>query len=84
MSAPQQPLSSSNPSDSLWFIDPTCIGCGLCVEVAGAFVQMDFAAGMARVVRQPSVQQEAELIRARRECPVDAIHEPPHSGEEQA
>ena len=64
------PGSTAGP----WYVDETCIGCGVCVEVAARFFEIDRASGQSRVVRQPATAaRAAPLCEARVQCPVDAI-----------
>ncbi len=56
-------------------VDPdTCIGCGLCPQLApGVFELTD--AGVAEAVNQPGPDQADQAKEALESCPVSAIHE---------
>ncbi len=57
-----------------WYVDANCIACGLCVEVAGENLELDWDAGFAFVKCQPGEpKQEAALQDAASQCPVEAI-----------
>ena len=57
-------------------IDPSCIGCDLCPEIAPRIFRADPETGLAMVVRQPGCRSERRLVAEAVEiCPVDAIYE---------
>ena len=57
-----------------WFVDATCIACGLCIELARHLISLDFAGGYAFVSRQPATDaDEKSIAQAAFECPVNAI-----------
>jgi ferredoxin len=56
-----------------WYVDSSCIGCGLCTSTAPEIFALNDG-GQASVVRQPETAEETDLARqAQADCPVQAI-----------
>jgi len=57
-----------------WYVDETCIACGLCCEVAPDTLELDLPDGHLFVKRQPDTEAElAAAAEAMEQCPVGAI-----------
>ncbi len=60
--------------DGAYYVDSSCIDCGVCCEVAPDIFAQDDDEGFAYVKRQPDSEEETELaVEAMEECPVEAI-----------
>lgn len=62
----------SNNTEGMFYVDNSCINCGVCAEIAPDifFMDVDFT----YVHRQPMAQDEIDLCKeAMESCPVDAI-----------
>ena len=57
-----------------FYVDTTCIDCGLCREIASAVFRLDEETGQSFVYRQPEVPDEISLAREAVEtCPTESI-----------
>ena len=57
-----------------WYVDQTCIICGLCSEYAPSVFRISEEGDHNYVYHQPATSEEvAEAERARESCPIDAI-----------
>ncbi|HWR10754.1 MAG TPA: ferredoxin [Rectinemataceae bacterium] len=68
--------SSRNPGNvaGKWYVDSTCIGCGLCNGTAPDIFSMTDDGSRAFVAKQPVSGGETKLaVQALGDCPVDAI-----------
>ena len=52
--------------------EDTCIGCGLCAGTCPEVFDLD--GSVAKVIAQPTAENEASAKEAADGCPVDAIH----------
>lgn len=52
--------------------ESTCIGCGLCTGACPEVFDLD--GSVAKVIAQPTVENDASAKEAADGCPVDAIH----------
>ncbi len=69
-------LSDRHPANlpGLWYIDTSCIDCGLCPETAPAVFRRDDAGLQSVVWHQPETEEEIALAReAQRLCPTESI-----------
>lgn len=65
---------SSKNVKGKFYVDNTCIGCGLCVNSLPDFFAEDSSSGMMCVYKQPSNASEiAECQEILNNCPVNAI-----------
>jgi ferredoxin len=71
----------ANPNDrysenvaGAWYVDTTCIDCGLCGNILPSVFRHSDAAGQFYVYHQPESTDELEKAEEAREaCPVEAI-----------
>lgn len=57
-----------------YYVDTTCIDCGLCRTIAPDFFQRDDETGFSIVYRQPVTEEEIVLAEeARASCPTESI-----------
>jgi len=57
-----------------WYVDDSCIDCGLCSELSPQVFQRDADGGTSYVYRQPQTDEDlARSEEARDSCPVEAI-----------
>ena len=57
-----------------YYIDNTCLACGLCAATAPANIKFNAEVGASIVYKQPTTQEEIKLLeQAISECCVDAI-----------
>lgn len=57
-----------------WYVDGSCIACGLCTSLAPSNFQMSADGSTAHVFKQPSDASELEAsASAMSDCPVQAI-----------
>lgn len=57
-----------------YYVDSTCIDCGVCRETAPAFFRLNEEIGFSVVYRQPITPEETALAdEARLGCPTDSI-----------
>ena len=57
-----------------WYVDSSCVICGLCSEYAGGVFATSGEGDHNFVHRQPlTAEEEAEAMRAKEGCPTDAI-----------
>ena len=57
-----------------FYVDTTCIDCGLCREIASSFFRRDDETGQSLVYRQPETPVEISLAEeAINACPADSI-----------
>jgi ferredoxin len=68
-----------------YYVDSTCIDCGLCHSIATAFFSRDDESSFSMVHRQPVLPEEIELAEeARLSCPTESIGNDGQAGSEPA
>jgi ferredoxin len=71
----------ANPNDKYsenaagaWYVDTTCIDCGMCAELAPSVFRYSETGAQNYVYHQPVIEKELDQAeKAREGCPVDAI-----------
>jgi ferredoxin len=63
-----------NNASGSWFVDWSCIYCGLCVEYAPSIFAEDPVKGAAFVIKQPETPAEMQSAKeALNDCPLESI-----------
>lgn len=74
MASPHDRLLQNVPGR--FYVDSSCIDCGLCPSTAPAHFRRDDEIGQSYVFRQPEIPDEADLCREALEgCPTESIGE---------
>jgi len=57
-----------------WYVDSSCIDCGMCPDTAPAVFQLNRDIGLSIAFHQPETEEERKAaLEAMDECPTDSI-----------